>query len=152
MIIYTKTKATTRVPTLHLTLLALHPLTLNITLAFAPGAGRNIPPNHQISAPAQYSHKTSTFSFTLPPSIASVCLCNWLSVLRGIMSIRRSICSSNRSMNTTKIENTRSRVMGRLLSTTMSDSQSSVGGARQRGGRGGRVKGVSEAMTSVFQA
>ena len=71
------------------------------------------------------------------------------------MSIRRSICSSNRSMNTPKMKNTRFRVMGQLLSMTIPDSQLSGWGARQRGGqrgrRGERVGGIPEAMTSVFQ-
>ena len=55
---------------------------------------RNIPTKHQI--------------YTTTP-IASVCLCNWLPLLRDIMSIRRSICSLNRSTNTFKMIRKRSK-------------------------------------------
>ena len=146
-----------RLPVLHLTLLALHPWALDVTLTLAPAPGA---PKHQISAPgAIFPQNTNFLNYTTTP-IASVYLCDWLPWQRDIISICRSISLSKKSTNTSEMKSTPSRESGALLmaglqSTAISNSQSSAQRARQRdgqrGGREGRVEGVPEAMTSVFQ-
>ena len=72
-----------------------------------PNFLRPAPQNIEISAPDAIFLSNTTFLISITTSIASICLYNWLLLLRDILSICRSICSSKRSKNTSKMRNTR---------------------------------------------
>ena len=66
--------------------IAWQPRTLDVTLDFAPGR----PKTPKISAPGTIFPQNINFLIYTTTPIASVCLCNWLPLLRGIMSPRGS--------------------------------------------------------------
>ena len=108
-------------PILHVTLLALHPGILEVTLTFAPGA-----PKHQKflhRARAQYSHKTPTSDLHHHPNCFS-------------MSMQLTPPAEGYYEHTLldlliKQINEHAKIEGYV---TVPDSQPSTRGARQRGG------------------